>query len=67
MIPEIYLLPVERVRKNSSLCRCRFFGQTGKDACIAGKSPRAGNFPPEFSTDSVDTFSLEIRRRSGQR
>jgi hypothetical protein len=67
MIPEIYLMLPENQRKNSMLDCCPFFVQTRKRSCIAGELPRVGNFPPEFSTDSVDSFLLEIGRRSGQR
>jgi hypothetical protein len=67
MIPEIYLHTLERWSENSALRGCRFFVQTRKAACIAGKLRRGGKFPPGFSTDSVDSFLLEIGRRSGQR
>jgi hypothetical protein len=66
MIPEIYQDCQEFPRKNSMLSNCLEFGQTGKRACSERKLPVCRWLPTDLSTDSVDSFSLEVSAHSGQ-
>jgi hypothetical protein len=66
MIPKIYQLPFELFNENNVLKICLKIVQNTKHACREREMPSQGLLPTELSTDSVDSFGLDLLAISAQ-
>jgi acyl CoA:acetate/3-ketoacid CoA transferase alpha subunit len=66
MIPKIYHLDFVLLSEINMLTFCLKLRQTPKSSLIERKSAAGADLPTYLSPEMVDTFLLELARRSGQ-